>query len=235
MRSISFIGFCLIGMLIISFSLLVGLVWEAPTQAAGPNLTGTLTKDAYLNAIQVAPSAQLYDNTANTKTITNLALTSNVVTVTTSATHSYAVGQRVTVTFLTGPTLFADCNGIFTITGVNSGSKTFTYAFTHADISTGAATGTSVANYLSTIPTGTTSITLTFPPKSFALVVVPTVASLTDCTYTYATVNGVTITDGGVFHLTSGASNVIAGTEGDTVTIARGTTTPLDFLFCMGK
>lgn len=221
--------------LTIAAGLAVG-VWYEPVQAAGPTLTRTLTKDANFTPIQVAPTAQLFDGTLSTKTITNSVLTSNVVTITTSTAHGYVVGQRVTVTILTGPSAgdIVIMNGTYTITVVGS-STTFSYARTNANISTVASTGSTVMNWLSTIPTGTTSVTLTFPVGSFALVVVPTVGSLTDCTYTYASVNGVTVTDGGVFHLTSQTSNVIAGTEGDTVTIARGTTTPLDFLFCMGK
>lgn len=73
--------------------------------------------------------------------ISNLALTSNVVTVTTATNHNLSIGQTVTVAMLTGPTLFADVNGTFIVASIPT-ATTFTYAFTHANISTGAATGT---------------------------------------------------------------------------------------------
>jgi hypothetical protein len=71
-------------------------------------------------------------------TISNIALTSNVVTITTSATHTFASGSLVaisgvgTATFLNGQTL--------TITGTTG--TTFTAAFTHADYPSAADTGT---------------------------------------------------------------------------------------------
>lgn len=191
-------------------------------------ITGQLAQDSNHIGIQISPTAQLWDNTANAKTITNLALTSNVVTLTTSAPHSYIVGQRVVVAALTGPTLFADCNGTFVITVVGS-STTFSYAFTHANITTGAATGTTTAYYLSPVPTGTTQITLVFPAKAYALVIIPTAA--TDATWSYTTSGGI----GGLFPLFQNVGNQIPGVEGDVVYIQRTTTTPLAFLFACGK
>ncbi len=207
---------------------LLGIILGGPVAwAAVAANTGTLQKDANLTAIQVSPASQLWDNTASSATITNLALTSNVVTIT--ATHNYAVGQRVTIALLTGPTLFADCNGTFVVASIST-TVSFTYAFTHANISTGAATGTATANFLSPVPTGTSQIALTFPAKAIALIVVPT-ASVTDCTFSYTTSGGI----GGTFHCTAGVSNVISGTSGDVVYIQRGTTTPLDFQFACTK
>ncbi len=198
------------------------------SQAAGPNLSTSMTRDSQLNAIQVSPTAQLWDGTALAATISNLALTSNVVTITTSATDNYAIGQRVTIAMATGPTLFADCNGTFVIASTPSGT-TFTYAFTHADIVTGAATGTSTTYQLSPIPTGTNQQKFVFPTGSFALIIDPTAAN--DATMSYTTGGGI----GGLFPLNQGTANVISGTEGDIVYIQRTTTTPLSFQFAMGK
>lgn len=77
-----------------------------------------------------------------TSTLTNRVLTSNVVTLTTSAPHGYGVGQYVVVSGYTGAD--AIFNGSYTITAVGS-STTFSYALTHADVSTGAGTGSGSA------------------------------------------------------------------------------------------
>lgn len=79
------------------------------------------------------------------KTITNVARTSNVVTITTSAAHGYSVGDSVTVT----ATSTTGVNGTFTIATV--GSTTFTYAQTGTDIGSTADTGT--VTFLYTTPT----------------------------------------------------------------------------------
>lgn len=72
------------------------------------------------------------------KTITTVARTSGVVTITTSAAHGYAIGDKVTVTAVTNTAV----NGEYTITGV--ASTTFTYANTGTDIVSGADTGTTL-------------------------------------------------------------------------------------------
>lgn len=69
--------------------------------------------------------------------ITNVALTSNVVTVTTGAAHGLDVGATVSVAAVTN----TDINGEFVVTAVGS-TTTFSYALTHANISSGADTGT---------------------------------------------------------------------------------------------
>lgn len=77
-----------------------------------------------------------------TSTLTNRVLTSNVVTITTSAPHGYSVGQYVVISGYTGAdTIF---NGSYVITVVGS-STTFSYALTHGDVTTGAGTGSGVA------------------------------------------------------------------------------------------
>lgn len=185
------------------------------------NSTGALLKDSSQAPIDVAPQYSLVDGTASVKTITNLALTSNVVTLT-SASHGLVVGQQVTVALLTGPTLFADCNGTFLITAKTT--DTFSYAVTHANISTGAATGSATAYWVSEIPTATTQIALVFPPKAIHLVVIPTVANTTYSKVSSGTTNG-------TFIMYANVANHIDGVEGDTVYIQRANTTPLDFVF----
>jgi len=76
------------------------------------------------------------------KTITNVAKTSQVVTITTSAAHGYSVGDSVTV----AATSTTAVNGTFTITTV--GSTTFTYAQAGIDIVSTADTGTVTFAYV---------------------------------------------------------------------------------------
>jgi hypothetical protein len=69
--------------------------------------------------------------------ITNVALTSNVATITTASAHGLGVGQVVTVAATTATTL----NGTFTIASVPS-TTTFTYDKTTANVTSAADTGT---------------------------------------------------------------------------------------------
>jgi hypothetical protein len=73
------------------------------------------------------------------RTITNVARAANVVTVTTSASHTFTAGQTVVVTAGTNTSI----NGTFTIVDVPT-ATTFTYVKTGATISSGADTGTAV-------------------------------------------------------------------------------------------
>jgi hypothetical protein len=71
----------------------------------------------------------------STATVTNKALTSNVVTLTTSASHNFAVGRSVLVAGVD-----ATFNGTYTITAVTG--TTLSYAKVNADVASTAATGT---------------------------------------------------------------------------------------------
>lgn len=71
------------------------------------------------------------------KNITNVSLTSNVVTITAVA-HGFKVGHWVTITAVTQVVV----NGTYVITEITA--DTFTYAVTHADIVSIADTGTAV-------------------------------------------------------------------------------------------
>ena len=76
-----------------------------------------------------------------TATISNVALTSNVVTITTAAAHGYGTGQSVII----AATTTTSVNGTFTITSVPS-TTTFTYALVAADIASVADTGSTYVN-----------------------------------------------------------------------------------------
>ena len=74
---------------------------------------------------------------STTTTITNVALTSNVVTITTAVAHGLGTGQIVTVAATTN----TGVNGTYTLASVPS-TTTFTYALTASNITSVADTGT---------------------------------------------------------------------------------------------
>lgn len=76
------------------------------------------------------------------RTITNVARTSNITTITTSVAHGYSVSDSVTVTAVTNTSV----NGTFVIVSVPT-TTTFTYANTGTNITSGADTGTIVFTY----------------------------------------------------------------------------------------
>lgn len=76
------------------------------------------------------------------KTISNVARTSNVATITTSAAHTFEVGDTVLVTTASTSAL----NGTFTITGVPT-TTTFTYASSGTNIASAADSGTAFVDY----------------------------------------------------------------------------------------
>lgn len=81
------------------------------------------------------------NNTGVAQSISNIARTSNIVTVTTTTTHNYAVGQTVVVNAVTNTSI----NGTFTIASVPT-STTFTYIQTGTNIPSAADTGTTVVS-----------------------------------------------------------------------------------------
>jgi hypothetical protein len=76
------------------------------------------------------------------RTITTVARTTNVTTITTSAPHLYSVGDRVTVAAVTNTSV----NGTFTIATITP--TTFTYSNTGTDIVSGVDTGTVTFTYV---------------------------------------------------------------------------------------
>jgi hypothetical protein len=88
--------------------------------------TGTVTTSGERSTFQLLVNGA-------TKTITNAALTSNVVTLTLSAAAGVAVGKSITVAALPSP--FASCNGTFVVTAVTTVSPfTVSYALTGTNI-----------------------------------------------------------------------------------------------------
>lgn len=101
-----------------------------------PNVVG-LTTALALDALKDAgyEAANITTASAVTPAISNVALTSNVATITANA-HGYATGQSVVIAGLTNTVL----NGTYTITG--AATNTFTFAKTNDDIVSVADTGT---------------------------------------------------------------------------------------------
>ena len=83
-----------------------------------------------------------YSSTVSTitKTVSNKALTSNVATLTTSATHGFAVGDYVVVSGVD-----ATFNGTYLVASVPT-TTTFTYAKTNANVTSAVATGSAVVS-----------------------------------------------------------------------------------------
>jgi hypothetical protein len=75
-----------------------------------------------------------------TKTVSNKALTSNIATLTTSASHTYLVGDVVVVSGVD-----ATFNGTFNIIAVPT-ATTFTYAKTNANVTSAVATGSAAVS-----------------------------------------------------------------------------------------
>jgi len=107
-------------------------------------VAGSLTGDVRVAAVRLRPGT-------GTLAISNVALTSNVATITLSAAHTMLVGEIVTVG-CSNPLV----NGTFTITAV--ASTTFSYASTQSNITSASATGT-VTNGAAA-PAGTNTVYL---------------------------------------------------------------------------
>lgn len=122
-------------------------------QASVTSLTTDLAAKFPLNPLTNAPTTVTYtlaltdaqkfvemNYTSVLRTVTTVALTSNVATLTTSVAHGFSVGSIVVVSNITNnSSLF---NGTYTVASVPT-STTFTYAKTNANITSTAATGTS--------------------------------------------------------------------------------------------
>jgi hypothetical protein len=108
-------------------------------------VAGSVSGDVRVAAVRLRPGT-------GTLAISNVALTSNVATITLSAAHTMLVGEIVTVG-CSNPLV----NGTFTITAVTS--TTFSYASTQSNITSASATGT-VTNGAAA-PAGTNTVALT--------------------------------------------------------------------------
>lgn len=104
------------------------------------------------------------------RTITNVARTANIVTVTTSASHTFTAGQTVVVTAGTNTSI----NGTATIVDVPT-ATTFTYVRTGPAISSGSDTGTAViqnasaGGFISTASSVLTSDTVSYAGGIFTV------------------------------------------------------------------
>ena len=103
-----------------------------------PNVLGLTTA----NALEVLVDAgyvagNITTAAAYTPAVNNVALTSNVATLTTAAAHGFAVGDSVVIAGLTDTTF----NGTFTLTAGTTGS-TLVFALVNADVVSAGDTGT---------------------------------------------------------------------------------------------
>jgi hypothetical protein len=89
------------------------------------------------------------------KTVSNKALTNNVATLTTTATHGFKVGQSVVVAGVD-----ATFNGTYTITSTPTGT-TFTYALVAANVTSAASGGTVTSDSAQYPAAGSYPITIT--------------------------------------------------------------------------
>ena len=100
----------------------------------------SLTFDADASVVAATGVSQ-----QRTLAISNKALTSNVVTLTTSTVHGLTTGQNITVVMATGDADKATLDGTYVVASVPS-ETTFTYAKTAANITSAAATGSVIAS-----------------------------------------------------------------------------------------
>jgi hypothetical protein len=102
----------------------------------------------------------------STATVTNRAATTSTCTLTTSVTHNFSIGEQITVSGIS-----ARYNGTHTITSVNVGSRTVTYAFAGVEETSTSSSGSIVNNMIASGYNGTK--------------VIETIPSSTSLTYNY--------------------------------------------------
>ena len=103
-----------------------------------PNVVGLLTADALEVLVDAGFIAgDITTAAAYTPAVNNVALTSNVATLTTAAAHGFAVGDSVVIAGLTDTTF----NGTHTLTAGTTGS-TLVFALTADDVTSAADSGT---------------------------------------------------------------------------------------------
>ena len=137
-----------------------------------PNVIGLTTANA-IDVLRDAgyETANITTSSAVTPAISNVALTSNVATITANA-HGYAVGQSVVIAGLTNTVL----NGTYTITAV--ATNTFTYAKTNDNIVSVADTGTAkVLAKAGTIKTQSTAAAAASIASTATITIAPYFAS----------------------------------------------------------
>jgi len=140
-----------------------------------PNVVGQTTTVA-LDTLKDAgyEAANITTASAVTPAISNVALTSNVATITTAAAHGFAVGDLVTVAPVTATTLAATLVAIATVPT----ATTFTYAKTTGNVSSAADTGTAkVPARFSTIKTQSTAAGAASVATTATITITPYAAS----------------------------------------------------------
>ncbi|MEI6374705.1 MAG: hypothetical protein WCP26_13065 [Actinomycetes bacterium] len=140
-----------------------GTVGARVSATANWSTANTFTSELQLSMVTLVNAASTCDatvdftaplNSATTsKTVSNVALTSNVATITTSAAHGLVIGQPVTISGLTAGTAL---NGSYLVATVPT-TTTFTVAKTNANITSAASSGTVT---IPTVSAASTSLTL---------------------------------------------------------------------------
>jgi len=140
-----------------------------------PNVVG-LTLAVALDSLKDSGYEAVNITTASavTPAISNVALTSNVATVTTAAAHGFAVGDLVTVAPVTATTLAATLVAIATVPS----TTTFTYAKTTGNVASATDTGTAkVPARFNTIKTQSTAANAANVSTTATITVTPYAAS----------------------------------------------------------
>ena len=123
--------------------------------------------------------------------VTNKALTANVATLTVSSltANQLAIGDNVTVTGVD-----ATFNGVYAVTGVDTGAKTFTYAKVATNVTSAPATGAVVREFFNTTATidSVTSNTFTFNDRAGTAINRANITTITSPTNAVASVGSLT-------------------------------------------
>lgn len=161
------------------------------------------------------------DGTTSLAHVSNKALTSNVATLTTANAHGFAVGMQVLIKLDTPDAIF---DGTYLIASVPT-STTFTYAKTHANVSSVAATGfVNSQGFVSPIAAGTTEVALKFPPTARKVLIYSDTALAN-----YRAVSGGAT--GGIYPIPLTTTIELYGIGGDTIYIGRPNSTAIYFAF----
>ncbi len=183
-------------------------------------LSGVQQVDANYAVVGGPTGNQFHDATASAKTITHVAVATNVATITTSAAHGYVVGQIITVAAVTNTTV----NGSFPVASVTD-TTNFTLAITAADADA-ADTGTVTGTFESPVAAGTTLVALKWPSNAVKLILT------TDAVCTIApTSTSVAATTGGAYKTVAATIYEINGKPGTTTYIFRTNSSVINFRF----
>ncbi len=153
--------------------------WAVNDIAGGNSTVGTITASGLFTAPATPPttsSATIASNGA-VRSSTGAVRTSNVVLITTTTAHGFAIGQSVTIAGVAD----ASFNGTFTIASLPS-TLSFTYAQTGVNASSNGGTATSGSS-TATITTGSIVTITTTAAHGFAAGGSVTIASVSDSSF----------------------------------------------------